>query len=114
MSKLYKSTYDGPISFSGGNIVLSQGQEFDEGSDIVVERPDLFEDAGVKLQVSEKVSPTGETVSVGGESVESGEVKVAEDKETGEPQPLTTDSVPSRATKSSGVTSTSTSKDSSK
>lgn len=107
--KIYKSTFDGPVSYFGGTINLSAGQEFDEGSDIVTERPDLFEDGGIKLQVSEKVSPTGETMEVSGESVESGEVKVTEDKETGEPQVqgLTTDSVPAKSTKSTKPVDTS-------
>jgi hypothetical protein len=106
--KIYKSTFEGPVSYSGGTITLSLGQEFDEGSDIVVERPDLFEDGGVKLQVSEKVSPTGETMAVSGESVEAGEVTVSEDKETGEP--LVSDSVPAKATKSTKPIDTSTGK----
>lgn len=52
--KVYKSKVNGPVSYGsmGQSINLTEGQEFDEGSDVLVARPDLFEFSREKPETS--------------------------------------------------------------
>jgi hypothetical protein len=52
--KVYKSKFTGPVSYGdmGQSINLAEGQEFDEGSDVLVARPDLFEFSREKPETS--------------------------------------------------------------
>jgi hypothetical protein len=110
MSKLYRSKHEGFVSFGNANIQLTEGQEFDEGSDIVLAHPEYFEEAGEKPQLSEKVVD-GATVAINGEPVDPEDPEILEkDGVTAVAPGLTTDSVPSRTTKSKTTTDTNTSK----
>jgi hypothetical protein len=52
--KVYRSKHTGPVSYGtmGQSINLTEGQEFDEGSDVLVARPDLFEFSREKPETS--------------------------------------------------------------
>jgi hypothetical protein len=52
--KVYKSKVSGPVGYGsmGQSINLSEGQEFDEGSDVLVACPDLFEFSREKPETS--------------------------------------------------------------
>lgn len=52
--KVFKSKFTGPVGYGtmGQSINLTEGQEFDEGSDVLVAHPDLFEFSHNKPETS--------------------------------------------------------------
>jgi len=114
--KIYKSTHEGAVSYGEGDAVvhLTKGQEFDEGTDIVVAHPEFFEEAGEKVQISEKVQVDGTVTDRDGTPVDGapttddGTVLTADTPvEVRDGVPLVTDSIPSKPTKSTKITDTS-------
>jgi len=116
MSKIYESTHEGAVSYGEDGLAtvhLCKGQQFDEGTDIVVARPDLFKEAGEKIQVSEKVQVDGTTTDRDGHPIDE---PTTDDGTTLTPDtqtevrdgvPLVSDSIPSKPTKSAKTTDTS-------